>query len=140
LILAITIVYIPTFARIARGSTLTVTAEPYVEAARSIGTSDAGVMVRHVLPNILAPFTVQFTVSLAYAILVEASLSFLGLGVLPPTPSGGARLSTGKAYIELSPWVTLFPGLAIMITVLGFNLLGDGMRDALDPRLRERGS
>jgi peptide/nickel transport system permease protein len=139
LILAITIVYIPAFARIARGATLSVAAQPYVESAHSIGASDLWVMSRHVLPNITAPLIVQFTVNLAYAILVEASLSFLGLGVQPPTPSWGAMLSTGKAFVELSPWVTLFPGLAILITVLGFNLLGDGIRDALDPRLRERG-
>jgi peptide/nickel transport system permease protein len=89
-----------------------------------------------VAPNILAPIIVQFTVSLAYAILVEASLSFLGLGVQPPTPSWGNMLSTGKPLLEVSPWPSLVPGFALFVTVLGFNLLGDGLRDSLDPRLR----
>lgn len=138
LILALTIVYIPAFARITRGSTLSVTEEPYVEAARSIGVPHPAIIYRHILPNVSAPITVQFTVSLAYAILVEASLSFLGLGVQPPAASWGSMLATGKPYIEISPWVSVVPGLSIMLTVLGFNLLGDGMRDALDPRLRSR--
>ena len=138
LILALTIVYIPAFARITRASTLSVSEEPYVEAARSVGASHARIVVQHILPNVSAPITVQFTVSLAYAILVEASLSFLGLGVQPPAASWGAMLATGKPYIELSPWVSVVPGLSIMLTVLGFNLLGDGMRDAMDPRMRSR--
>jgi len=137
--LAIAIVYVPMFARIARGSTMVIAAQPYIEAARSVGAHGSRVLLRHILPNIAAPLTVQFTVSLAYAILVEASLSFLGLGVQPPMASWGAMLSTGKVYMELSLWPTLVPGIAIMLTVLGFNLLGDGMRDALDPRLRTRG-
>jgi peptide/nickel transport system permease protein len=138
LIIAITIVYIPSFARVTRGSTLSVSEEPYVEAARAIGVSHAGIILRHVLPNVSAPVIVQFTISLAYAILVEASLSFLGLGVQPPAASWGSMLATGKPYIDISPWVSVVPGVAIMVTVLGFNLLGDGMRDALDPRLRSR--
>ncbi|MBI3292039.1 MAG: ABC transporter permease [Elusimicrobia bacterium] len=136
LILAITIVYVPTFARIARGSTLVVVAESYIDAARSVGASDGRIIMKHVLPNVGAPIIVQFTINLAYAILVEASLSFLGLGVQPPAPTWGGMLSDGKDYIEISPWVSVVPGLAIMFTVLGLNLLGDGMRDALDPRLR----
>lgn len=136
LIVALTVVYVPAFARIARGSTLTVGAEPFVEAARSMGASDLRIMVRHIAPNIVAPLIVQFTVTLAYAILVEASLSFLGLGVQPPTPSWGNMLSTGKPFLEVSPWPAVVPGIALFITVLGFNLLGDGLRDALDPRLR----
>lgn len=137
-ILALTIVYVPSFARITRGSTLTVAKELYVEAAKSIGVDHRGIMLRHILPNVSAPIIVQFTVSLAYAILVEASLSFLGLGVQPPAASWGSMLATGKPYIEISPWVSVVPGISIMLTVLGFNLLGDGMRDALDPRLRSR--
>lgn len=136
LIIALAIVYIPAFARIARGSTLSIAAEPFVEAARSMGASDFRLLRRHVAPNILAPIIVQFTVSLAYAILVEAALSFLGLGVQPPTPSWGNMLSTGKPFLEVSPWPSMIPGLALFGTVLGFNLLGDGLRDALDPRLR----
>jgi peptide/nickel transport system permease protein len=135
LIIAIVIVYIPDFARIARASTKQVCVEPYVEVARSVGASDARIISMHVLPNITAPIIVQTTVNLAYAILVEAALSFLGLGVQPPTPSWGAMLSTGKAFLEFSPWIALFPGLAIMVTVLGFNMLGDSLRDLLDPRL-----
>ncbi|MCV0384675.1 MAG: ABC transporter permease [Erythrobacter sp.] len=138
LIAALTIVYVPAFARIARGSTLSVTSEPYVEAARSLGVSDFRIIRRYVLPNITAPITVQFTVSLAYAILVEASLSYLGLGVQPPDASWGLMLSTGKPFIELSPWLSIVPGLSIMFTVLGFNLVGDALRDAMDPRLRSR--
>lgn len=138
LIMALTIVYVPAFARIARGSTLSVSEEPYVEAARSVGASNARIIVRHILPNITAPITVQFTVSLAYAILVEASLSYLGLGVQPPDASWGSMLATGKPYLEISPWVSIVPGVSIMLTVLGFNLLGDALRDAMDPRLRSR--
>ena len=138
LIIAITIVYVPAFARITRGSTLVAREELYVEAARSIGVTHRRAMVRHVLPNVSAPIIVQFTVSLAYAILVEASLSFLGLGIQPPAPSWGSMLATGKPYVELSPWLSVVPGVAIVLTVLSFNLLGDGMRDALDPRLRSR--
>jgi peptide/nickel transport system permease protein len=138
LIMALTIVYVPAFARIARGSTLSVSEEPYVEAARSAGASNVRIIVRHILPNITAPITVQFTVSLAYAILVEASLSYLGLGVQPPDASWGSMLATGKPYLEISPWVSIVPGVSIMLTVLGFNLLGDALRDAMDPRLRSR--
>jgi peptide/nickel transport system permease protein len=136
LIFALTVVYVPAFARISRGSTMTVASEQFVEAAQSMGASDWRLLRRHVAPNILAPIIVQFTVSLAYAILVEASLSFLGLGVQPPTPSWGNMLSTGKPFLEVSPWPSLVPGFALFVTVLGFNLLGDGLRDSLDPRLR----
>ncbi|MEA2661567.1 MAG: peptide/nickel transport system permease protein, partial [Chloroflexota bacterium] len=139
LILAIAIVYIPSFARVARASTLVVGSELYVEAARSVGAGNLRLMLRHIVPNITAPLVVQFTVGFAYAILIEAALSFLGLGVQPPTPSWGNMLFTGKTYMEISPWLVLAPGTAIMLTVLGFNLLGDGLRDALDPRLRMRG-
>jgi peptide/nickel transport system permease protein len=138
--LAIAIVYVPVFARLARAATLVVAAQPYVEAARSIGAADGRIMRQHIAPNILAPLVVQFTINIAYAILVESSLSYLGLGIQPPTPSWGSMLSTGKQFVETSLWPTLVPGGAIMLTVLGCNLLGDALRDAADPRLRMRRS
>jgi len=136
LILALTIVYIPTFARIARGAAMTVAEELYVEAARSVGVGHLRILVFHILPNITAPIAVQITISLAYAILVESSLSYLGLGVQPPDASWGLMLSSGKVQIERSIWPSVVPGLFIVFTVLGFNLLGDALRDALDPRMR----
>ena len=138
LILALTIVFIPSFARVTRGAALAVGAEPYVEAARSVGISNARIIWKYILPNALAPIAVQFTISIANAILVEASLGYLGLGVPPPTPSWGAMLASGQAFIEVSIWPSLVPGLFIMMTVLGFNLFGDALRDSLDPRLRAR--
>lgn len=132
---AIAIVFVPHFARLIRGQVLSVKENDYVTAARALGASDARVMGLHVLPNCLAPLLVQCSFSIAFAILVEAALSFLGLGTQPPTPSWGIMLSTGRGYLEHAPWLGLFPGLAIFLTVLGFNLLGDGIRDALDPRL-----
>ena len=136
LILALVIVYVPTFARIARGATLSVAEEPYVEAARSVGVGQFGILLRHILPNISAPVAVQVSISLAYAILVEASLSYLGLGVQPPDASWGSMLATGKLMVERSIWPSLVPGLFIVFTALGFNLLGDALRDTLDPRMR----
>ena len=135
--LAIGIVYAPTFARVARGSVLSVKSEPYLEAARVVGGQELHVVLRHVLPNILAPLIVLATLSLSLAILAEAGLSFLGLGTQPPSPAWGLMLSQGRKFMELAPGLAIFPGLAIMITVLAFNFLGDGLRDALDPRLRE---
>ncbi|HEY3078801.1 MAG TPA: ABC transporter permease [Chloroflexota bacterium] len=135
--IAIGIVYAPTFARVARGSTLAVAGLDYVMASRTIGARDARIILRHVLPNIAAPLIVQTTLALSTAILAEAALSFLGLGTQPPTPSWGTMLNTGRRYMELAPWVAIYPGVAIMVAVLGFNLAGDGLRDALDPRLRE---
>ncbi len=134
--IAIGIVYAPTFARVTRGPVLSVIQEQYIEAARTLGAGDRRILLRHVLPNVMAPLIVQTTLSLSTAILTEASLSFLGLGTQPPDPSWGTMLGTGRKYMEIAPWVAVFPGVAIMITVLGFNLLGDGLRDALDPRLR----
>lgn len=134
--LAIGIVYAPTFARIARGPALAVVRLPYVEAARAIGASTPTIMLRHILPNVSAPLLVQTTVSLSTAILTEAALSFLGLGTQPPTPSWGLMLSDARLYMLIDPWVAVLPGLAIAVTVLGFNLLGDGLRDVLDPRIR----
>jgi peptide/nickel transport system permease protein len=134
--LAIGIVYAPTFARIARGPTLAVVRLPYVEAARAIGARTPAIMLRHIVPNVSAPLLVQTTVSLSTAILTEAALSFLGLGTQPPTPSWGLMLSDARQYMLIDPWVAVLPGVAIAVTVLGFNLLGDGLRDVLDPRIR----
>ncbi|CAN5704891.1 ABC transporter permease [soil metagenome] len=134
--LAIGIVYLPMFARLARGPALTVLSWEYVSAARALGASGVRIMTRHVLPNILAPLLVQLTLSLSTAILVEASLSFLGLGTQPPTPSLGLMLSESRDFMLLSPWASIFSGLAILLASLGFNLFGDGLRDIVDPALR----
>jgi peptide/nickel transport system permease protein len=134
--IAIGIVYIPIFARIARGSVLSVREAEFVDAARATGSSDSRIMYRHIFPNVLSPIIVEITLSLSFAILAEAALSFFGLGTQPPDPSWGRMLSEGRAYFQQSVWLAIFPGLAIMLTVLGFNLLGDGLRDALDPRLK----
>lgn len=135
--LAIGVVYSPTFARVARGSVLSVKTEAYIEAAHVVGGKQRHIVLRHILPNILAPLIVLTTLSLSLAILAEAGLSFLGLGTQPPDAAWGLMLSQGRRFMELSPGLAIFPGLAIMITVLAFNFLGDGLRDALDPRLRE---
>jgi len=135
-IIAIGIVYAPSFARLSRASVLTLRGKDFVEAARALGVSDFGVVLRHIVPNLLAPVIVQITFSLSTAILTEASLSFLGLGTPPPAPSWGGMLSASRRYVELDPWPAVFPGLAIMIMVFGFNLFGDGLRDVLDPTLR----
>jgi peptide/nickel transport system permease protein len=132
---AIGIVYSPTFARVARGPTLAVVQRPYIEAARAIGAPNLVIVLRHVLPNVAAPILVQATVSLSTAILTEAALSFLGLGTQPPTASWGLMLSAARQYMLIDPWIAVLPGLAIAVTVLGFNLLGDGLRDVLDPQM-----
>jgi len=137
---AIGVVYSPIFARIVRAPTLAVVQQPYVEGARALGASVARVVSRHVVPNIAAPIIVQTTLSFSTAILSEATLSFLGLGTQPPDPSWGTMLSAGRRFMELAPWVTVYPGLAIALTVLGLNLVGDALRDALDPRLRQPGA
>jgi peptide/nickel transport system permease protein len=134
--LAIGIVYSPAFSRVVRGSTLAVGKEQYLEAARAVGASPWRLLSRHILPNVIAPVIVQVTLSFSTAILAEATLSYLGLGTQPPEPSWGTMLASGRKFMDLAPWLTLFPGLAIMLAVLGFNLLGDALRDALDPRLR----
>jgi peptide/nickel transport system permease protein len=133
---AIGAVYVATIARITRAAVLTVRAEPYVEAARGLGRGDAGIMGRHVLPNALAPALVQLTLGMARAILYEASLSFIGLGTPPPTPSWGRMLADTKSLVQLAPWASVAPGVAIALVILAFNVLGDALRDALDPRLR----
>ncbi len=134
--IAVGIVAIPTYARLVRSSVLSVKEHEYTEAAVAIGATDLRIILLHVLPNCLAPLIVQATLGIATAILDTAALSFLGLGAQPPTPEWGAMLSDTREYIQRAPWVMTFPGLAIMISVLGFNLLGDGLRDALDPRLK----
>ncbi|MGY2083257.1 ABC transporter permease [Blastococcus sp. SYSU DS0539] len=134
--LAIGIVYTPIFARITRASVLGVREEVYVRASRSVGASDWRILTRHILPNAAPPIIVQTSISLAFAVLAEAALSFLGLGTQPPDPSWGLMLAEGRGYIQLAWWLAFFPGMAIFLTVLCFNLLGDGLRDALDPRQR----
>lgn len=135
--IAIGIVYTPSFARVIRGSALTIMALPYVEAARALGVRDGKIMVRHVLRNIIGPITILVTIYLSSAILTEAALSFLGLGTQPPEPSWGLMLHDGMIYMRIAWWLAVFPGLGIMITVLGLNFLGDGLRDILDPRIRD---
>jgi peptide/nickel transport system permease protein len=135
--LAIGIVYAPSFARVIRGSALGVLALPYVEAARALGVRDVRIMTRHVLRNIVSPIIVLSTIYLSSAVLTEAALSFLGLGTQPPEPSWGLMLHDGMPYMQLAPWLAIFPGLAIMVVVLGLNFLGDGLRDVLDPRVRD---
>jgi peptide/nickel transport system permease protein len=137
--IAIGIAYAPAFARVIRGSVLAVVSEPYLEAGRVMGARHGWLIRRYVLPNILAPLLVLTSIYLSSAILSEAALSFLGLGAQPPEPSWGGMLNIARTYMERAPWMAVFPGLAIMIVVLGFNFLGDGLRDILDPRLRETG-
>jgi peptide/nickel transport system permease protein len=132
--IAIGLSAMPIFARLTRGQVLAVRAEDYIEGARAIGLPDRWIILRYVLPNVLSPIVVQATLAIAAAIIAEASLSFLGLGQQPPAPSWGAMLNTAKNYLEQAPWMSLSPGIAIFLAVLGFNLLGDGLRDALDPR------
>ncbi|TDE89503.1 ABC transporter permease [Occultella glacieicola] len=136
--LAIGIVYTPIFARVARASTLSVRTEPYVQVAQTMGTPWWRILRRHVLPNITGPLIVQTSLSLAFAILSEAALSFLGLGIQPPQPSWGGMLFAAQGFVTQAWWMSVFPGLAIFVTVLAFNLLGDGLRDVLDPKQRTR--
>jgi peptide/nickel transport system permease protein len=137
MVLAIGIVLSPTFARVAHSATLTVKENDYVEAARAIGAGRLRILHRHVLVNIVSELVVLGSIWTATAIRVEANLSFIGLGVSPPTPAWGSMIRDGTHHLGHAPWVSLFPGLAILVTVLGFNLLGDGLRDILDPRLQE---
>lgn len=132
--IAIGIAAAPLFIRLTRGEVLSVMKEDYIESARSLGASDLRLITLHVLPNIMAPLMVQVTIQIAVAIIAEASLSFLGLGLQPPDPSWGSMLNTGKNFMSQAPWMSIFPGCAIFLIVAGFNLLGDGLRDALDPR------
>lgn len=134
--IAVGISSIPGYARLVRASVLSIKDQEFIEASRSIGTSNFRIITEQILPNCMAPIIVQATMSIAIAILSAAALSFLGLGVSPPTPEWGSMLSGGRAYIRDYWWVVAFPGLAIMVTVFAFNLFGDGLRDALDPRLK----
>ena len=134
--IAVGIVSVPTYARLVRGQVLSLKTQEFVEAARALGAGSARIVFRHIFPNTLAVLIVQTTLQVASAILSAAALGFLGLGVQQPTAEWGAMLSTARQYIQLAPHTLIFPGLAIMLTVLGFNLLGDGLRDALDPRMR----
>jgi peptide/nickel transport system permease protein len=138
LVVAISVVFLGPFMRVARAAVFTVREEVYVEAGRAMGAPDGRLLFRTILPNAAAPLIVEATLRFAYAVLAEASLSFLGLGTQPPFPSLGLMVSDGRAFLSLSPWGSLIPGFAIVLMVLGFNLLGDGLRDALDPRLRRR--
>lgn len=132
--IAIGISAMPRFVRLTRGQALTTMAEDYVEGARAIGLGHVRIMVRYILPNVLPPIIVQASLTVASAIIAEASLSFLGLGQLPPAPSWGSMLNTAKDFVDQAPWMSIFPGIAIFLAVLGFNLLGDGLRDAMDSR------
>jgi peptide/nickel transport system permease protein len=132
-VVAIAIVYTPLFARVMRGPVLAEREKEYVEAVRALGAPRWVVALKHVLPNVVSPFVVQGTVALSQAILIEASLSYLGLSAQPPTPSWGNMLNEGRTYLETAPWISVFPGIAIMVSVLAFNLIGDGLRDVLDP-------
>jgi peptide/nickel transport system permease protein len=136
-VIAIAVVYTPLFFRVVRASVLAEKQLTYVEAAASIGAGSWKIMVRHILPNVLSPLIVQIAVSLSYAILIESALSYLGVGVQPPTPSWGTILNEGKEFLPITPWISLFPGLFIMLSVLGLNFVSDGLRDYLDPRLRK---
>ncbi|HKY51834.1 MAG TPA: ABC transporter permease [Candidatus Limnocylindria bacterium] len=135
-ILAIAVVYTPIFARVVRGPTLALKARDFVEAARAIGATQGRIVVRHIVPNLLSTLVVQVSLALSWAVLTEGALSFLGLSAQPTAPSWGVMLNEGRQYLEFATHLAIFPGLAIMIAVLGFNLLGDGLRDALDPQRR----
>jgi peptide/nickel transport system permease protein len=134
--IAIGVTGIPSYARLVRGQVLSIRDLEYVQAARSLGAGHGRIMLRHVLPNTTAPIIVETSVAIPAAILAEAGLSFLGLGVQPPTPSWGAMIDTAQGYMQREPWIAIAPGAAIVVTVLAFNFLGDALRDALDPRLK----
>ncbi len=135
-VISIGISMVPMYIRLVRGCVLSVRAEVYVEAAKAIGTRDIAILTRHILPNVMVPITVQTSLSMGMAILFAAGLGFLGIGVQPPTPEWGAMLGSARSYLFNAPHVATFPGIAIFLAVLSFNLLGDGLRDALDPRFR----
>jgi peptide/nickel transport system permease protein len=135
--LAIGIIFIPGFSRLARAATNGVLRQQYIDAARTIGMSDGRIVTREILPNVVTPLLVEAAVAFAYAVLLESALSFLGLGAQPPEPSWGNMLNTGRGFMGQAPWLSIVPGMAMFLCVLGFNLLGDGLRDAFDPHLRE---
>ncbi len=135
--LSIGIIFIPGFSRLARAATNDVLRQQYIDAARTIGMGDARIVMREILPNVVTPLLVEAAVAFAYAVLLESALSFLGLGAQPPEPSWGNMLNTGRGFMGQAPWLGIVPGMAMFLCVLGFNLLGDGLRDAFDPHLRE---
>lgn len=135
-VIALGVVYTPTFARLMRGQVLSIREREFVHAARVIGAPSWRIVTRHVLPNVATPIVVQASLSIAFAILAEASLSFLGLGVPPPEPSWGGMINQGRGYLQQAPWIVFGPGAALFVTVLGLNFVGDAIRDALDPRIR----
>jgi len=135
--LAIGIIFIPGFSRLARAATNGVLRQQYIDAARTIGMGDGRIVLREILPNVVTPLLVEAAVAFAYAVLLESALSFLGLGAQPPEPSWGNMLNTGRGFMGQAPWLSIVPGMAMFLCVLGFNLLGDGLRDAFDPHLRE---
>jgi peptide/nickel transport system permease protein len=137
IIIAVAVVSIAPFARVTRGDVLAVREEPYIEAARLAGIGNAAIIFRHVLPNVLAPIIVQGALRVSAAIITESGLSFLGLGPPPPTPVWGSMIAEGRNFIVLAPHISTFPGIALMLTVVGLNLFGDGLRDTLDPKLRQ---
>lgn len=136
-IIAVAFYAIPSFARIVRGSTLSVKKLEYIDAIKAMGAKDFRIIFKHILPNIMSPIIVQATLYIASAIITASALSFLGMGTRPPTPEWGAMLSQGRSYIAQAPHITLFPGLVILLVVIGFNLMGDGLRDALDPKAKK---
>ncbi len=136
--MAIALTYFPIFARLARNMTLLVREEPFVQAARLMAEPTARILLREILPNIAAPLIVQATIGIAFGIVIEAGLSFLGVGVQPPTPSLGVIMADGREYFQRAPWVLTLTGVAISVALLGLNLFGDGLRDLMDPRLRQR--
>ena len=135
--IAIGIIFIPGFARLSRASTTAVLSMPYIESARTIGMGNMRILLREILPNVVTPLLVEAAVAFAYAVLLESALSFLGLGAQPPEPSWGNMLNTGRGFMTQAPWLSIVPGLALFLCVLGFNFLGDGLRDILDPHLRD---
>ena len=135
--IAIGIIFIPGFARLARATTIEAMQQQYIEAARAIGMSHVRILIREILPNVVTPLLVEAAVAFAYAVLLESALSFLGLGAQPPDPSWGNMLNTGRGFMSQAPWLSIVPGMALFMCVLGFNLLGDGLRDMLDPHLRD---
>jgi peptide/nickel transport system permease protein len=135
-VIAIAVVYTPIFARVVRGPVLALKEREFVEAARAVGATGSRIVVRHIVPNLMSTLIVQVSLALSWAVLTEGALSFLGLSAQPPAPSWGVMLSEGRQYLEFATHLAIFPGLAIMVAVLGFNLLGDGLRDALDPQRR----
>jgi peptide/nickel transport system permease protein len=137
LIVAIGVVMVPRFARLSYGPALAVKEKGYVEAATAVGVSDLAIILRHILPNVAGEVVVMGSLWMATAIRVEANLSFLGMGVQPPTPTWGNMVQTGIDRLTEAPWLSLFPGLSIMVAILAFNMLGDGLRDITDPRLQE---